>query len=139
MRRSRTHSRTRARRRIEPGFTLVEALAAMLILAVGLLGVAGLVTGTIRVNFSSTKITSATVVAKTQLEAVRNAGYASINSTNFPSSAATISMGGTSFSRTTAITDNSPATNMKTISVTVSWREANNFSPSLNFQTIVAK
>jgi type IV pilus assembly protein PilV len=125
--------------RSRDGFTLIEVLVALLILSVGLLGVAGLTAGIIRGDFFSRNITSATAIAQTQLEAVQNKGYLNANTTNFPSSAATVSMGGVNFSRTTTITDNSPAANMKTISVTVTWNEANNAARSVSLQTILAQ
>src|SRR5919106_2747684 len=101
------------------GFTLIEVLVTTLILTVGLLGTAGLTTGIIRGNFFSKNITSATMVAQTQLEAVQNKGYAGATTANFPTTATTVNMGNVNFSRSTTVTDNSPASNMKTVSVTV--------------------
>jgi type IV pilus assembly protein PilV len=121
------------------GFTLIEVLITMMILTIGLLGAAGLTTGIIWGNFFSKNITSGTVIAQTQLEAVQNKGYMNATTTNFPATAATVSMGGVSFNRTTTITDNSPASNMKTISVTVTWNEADNAARSVSLQTILAQ
>lgn len=121
------------------GFTLLELLAALLILTIGLLGTAGLTTGIIYGNFFSKNITSATLVAQTQLEGVQSKGYMGTTTTNFPATPATVGMGGVNFTRTTTITDNSPASNMKTISVTVSWNEANNAARSVTFQTILSQ
>jgi prepilin-type N-terminal cleavage/methylation domain-containing protein len=125
--------------RSEGAFTLIELLVAMLILSVGLLGTASLTIEIIRGNFFSKNITSATMIAQTQLEAVQNKGYANANTTTFPSSAQTVSMGNVNFSRTTTITNNSPASNMKTISVEVRWTEASNTIRSINLQTILAQ
>lgn len=121
------------------GFTLVEVLVTALILTVGLLGTLGLATGIIRGNFFSKNLTSATAIAQGQLEAVQNRGYVNATTTNFPAAAATVSMGGVNFSRTTTITDDSPSTNMKTISVTVTWNETNNAARSVSLQTILAQ
>lgn len=119
------------------GFTLLEVLFAIVILTIGLLGTAGLTTGIIRGNHFSKNITSATAAAQSQLESIKSAGYSNATATNFPNDSVT--MGGTNFTRTTTITSNSPAANMKTVSVTVSWTESNNTSRSLNLQTILAE
>lgn len=119
------------------GFTLLEVLVAIVILTIGLLGTAGLTTGVIRGNHYSKNITSATAAAQTQLESIKSSGYANATTTNFPSDA--VSMGGMTFTRTTTVTNSSPAANMKTVSVTVSWTESNNTSRSVNLQTILAE
>ncbi len=123
----------------QEGFTLIELLATMLLLTIGLLGTASLTTEIIRGNFFSKNITSGTVIAQTQLETVQNKGYTNATTTNFPTTPANVSMGGVNFTRTTTITANSPASNMKTISVTVTWNEANNAGRSVALQTILAQ
>ena len=120
------------------GFTLIEALVTALILTIGLLGTLSLTTGVIRGNFFSKNITSATAIAESQLEAIQNRGYLNATTANFPT-AATVTMNNVNFSRTTTITDNSPGTNMKTISVTVAWNETNNTARSVALQTILAQ
>lgn len=119
------------------GFTLLEVLVAIVILTIGLLGTAGLTTGVIRGNHYSKNITSATAAAQTQLESIKSSGYANATTTNFPGD--TVTMGGMTFTRTTTVTNSSPAANMKTVSVTVSWTESNNTSRSVNLQTILAE
>jgi Tfp pilus assembly protein PilV len=110
-----------------------------LILTIGLLGTLGLTVGVIRGNFFGKNITSATAIAESQLEAVQNRGYVNATTTNFPAAAVTVSMGNVSFARTTTITNNSPTSNMKTISVTVTWTETNNAARSVSLQTILAQ
>jgi type IV pilus assembly protein PilV len=127
--------------RKEGGFTLLELLVALTILSVGLLGTAALTTGIIRGNFFSKNITSATAVAQTTIEGAQRVGYTAVNayvtdSSNVPP---TVSMGGVSFSQSASVTNNSPASNMKTISVKVSWSEANNAARSVTLQTIVSQ
>lgn len=121
------------------GFTLIEVLVTALVLTAGLLGTLGLATGVIRGNFFSKNITSATAIAESQLEAVQNRGYVNATTTNFPAAAVTVSMGNVNFARTTTITADSPSSNMKTVSVTVTWNEANNAARSVSLQTILAQ
>ena len=119
------------------GFTLLEVLVAIVILTTGLLGTAGLTTGVIRGNHYSKNITSATAVAQTKLETIKSGGYSYATTANFPSD--TVVMGGTTFSRAITIANSSPAANMKTVSVTVTWTESNNTARSVNLQTILAE
>jgi type IV pilus assembly protein PilV len=121
------------------GFTLIEVLVTALLLTVGLLGTLGLTTGVIRGNFFSKNITSATAIAESQLEAVQNRGYVNATTANFPAAAVAVTMGNVNFARTTTIINDSPSANMKTISVTVTWTEANNAARSVSLQTILAQ
>jgi type IV pilus assembly protein PilV len=121
----------------QQGFTLIEVLVAVFILTIGLLGTAGLTTGIIRGNHYSKNITSATAAAQSQLESVKSSGYVNAVAANFPTD--TVSMGGMTFNRATTITSDSPAANMKTISVVVTWTESNNTTRSVTLQTILAE
>jgi len=123
----------------DQGFTLLEVLVTVVILSIGLLGTLGLTTGVIRGNFFSKNITSATAVAQSQLEEVQREGYENATATKFPATAQVVSMGGVTFDRVTMIANNSPAANMKTVSVTVNWYEANNTQRSITLQTILAQ
>jgi prepilin-type N-terminal cleavage/methylation domain-containing protein len=100
------------------GFTLLEVLVTMTLLTLGLLGVANLTTGIIKGNYYSKNVTSATLVAQQQIDQAQRVGYTNVNSLAGINS---ISMGGTSFTRATTVTNSSPATNMKTVVVSVSW------------------
>lgn len=123
--------------KFQSGFTLLEVMVAIVILTIGLLGTAGLTTGVVKGNHYSKNVTSATAAGQTKLEAVKSGGYTNATTANFPND--TVKMGGTSFTRTIAITNSSPAANMKTVSVTVSWSESNNTARSINLQTILAE
>jgi len=58
------------------GFTLIEVLIAIVILSVGLLGMASLTVGIINGNRFSNDLTTATTLAQDKMEDIRRAGYA---------------------------------------------------------------
>jgi prepilin-type N-terminal cleavage/methylation domain-containing protein len=117
----------------EKGFTLLEVLVAITILSIGLLGVASLTTGIIKGNLYSKNVTSATVVAQQTIEEIQRVGYASANTLV---GTATMSMGGFTFTRVTTISDATPAANMKTAKVTVSWNPG---GYSISLDTIISQ
>src|SRR5262249_20292234 len=112
----------------DSGFTLIEVLVAMVVLATGFLGIAGLTMGVIRGNLYSKNVTSATVVAEQMIEGVQRVGYANAATL---AGTDTVSMGGTDYTRVTTISNATPAANMKTVTVTVSWNSGG-YSVSLN-------
>jgi type IV pilus assembly protein PilV len=128
-----------ATRTSRKGFTLLEVLIAMTLLAVGLLGTLGLTTGVIRGNFFSKNVSTATVIAETQLEEVHRRGYTGANTTNFPTGSELVTMGGATFSRDTTITDNSPQANMKKVKVKVTWSEGAAGNKEVLLETILAQ
>lgn len=106
----------------------MEVLVAMTLLTVGLLGVTNLTIGVIKGNSYSKNVTSATIVARQQIEQALRVGYTDVNSL---AGNATVAMGGMNFTRATTVSNDSPAANMKTIAVSVSWNPGN-YSISLN-------
>lgn len=125
----------------QAGFTLIEVLVTGLLLTIGLLGTAGLTAGIIKGNYFSKNVTAATAIAKTQLEAIQNAGYTGATTTAFPSSPQSVKMAGVgvTFSRTTTIATDTPAANMKQITVLVQWNESNDTARSITLQTILSQ
>ena len=126
----------------EKGFTLLESFIAILLLTVGLLGTAALTTGVVRGNVGSRLLTNATAIAQSCLEENRRVGYASAGAV--PSGGtnsclignATVSVNGVSYTRNLAI--DSSVTNVKTLTVTVTWSEGSVGSKSLSMKTILA-
>lgn len=102
------------------GFSLIELMVSMVILAIGLLGLASLQGAAINGNQHGNTISLATVLAQDTIESVRNTAFDDITTTNFPASA-TID----NFTRSILIEDDTPLNELKRITVTVSWRKLN--------------
>jgi len=115
------------------GFTLLEILVASTVFSIGLLGMATLTTGIIKGNKFSKNMTTATTLAQDQMEDIIRAGYTGAsgkmenygNITEF-----------SQYKRVTVVDDNKPATDMKTVIVTVYW---DSDAHSVVLRTILAK
>lgn len=122
------------------GFTLIEVIVAIFFLMVALLGLLSLTTTVIKGNAISKMTTLATTLAKDKLENVKNQDYADITAaTDYLTSNGSVSesSSGAFYTRTCEVTENSPATNMKNIRVTVQW-QWNGASRSISTSTIVS-
>jgi len=112
------------------GFTLVELLVALTILAVGFLGVYSLGIGIIRANLSIDRLTTATTLAQDKLEQIRGLGYsAAASSTENYNSIATYPF----YKRVTSVQVGTPAVGMKTVIVTVYWNSDANSVALTNY------
>lgn len=67
------------------GFTLIEIMIAVFILTVALLSLASVTVMVIKGNSFSKGMTTATTLAKAQLETLKNADYTTIASTSYAS------------------------------------------------------
>jgi Tfp pilus assembly protein PilV len=124
------------RRRDRPrGFTLIEITIAIFLFVIALLGIVSTSVIVTKANSFSKTMTTATTLAKDKMEVLKNTDYDSLT-------------GGTEtvesiFTRTWVVTNNTPATDMKTIEVNVTWiwqAGANPDHPSfVNLRSIVAK
>ncbi len=114
----------------QKGFSLIEILIAMTILAIGLLALAGMQITAIQGNTFSSTTTDATTVAQDRLERLMALTYddADLNDGNHPpGSQAQVSgtqqIQGVNYSISWDVADNSPIPNAKTIDMTVTWTE----------------
>ncbi|MBW2075599.1 MAG: prepilin-type N-terminal cleavage/methylation domain-containing protein [Deltaproteobacteria bacterium] len=117
------------------GFTLLEMLIAITILAVGLLGMAGLQATAIKGNGFGIRNTEATALIEDKIEGYKNTPYASISAGETTES----NLGsGRIFTRVNTVQDNTPATDMKTITVQVSWTDLMG-THTVSFRTVVSE
>ncbi|MBW2558493.1 MAG: prepilin-type N-terminal cleavage/methylation domain-containing protein [Deltaproteobacteria bacterium] len=104
------------------GFTLIEIMIAMFVLAVGLLGAAGVATTVINGNAFSNKITTATTLAQDKMEEISNLGYSGTPSSDTTTTEDYNSITSyPTYKRVTGVVVNSPAAGMKTIEVVVAF------------------
>lgn len=57
------------------GFSLLEILITMVVLSIGLLAMASVSTGVMKSNIFSSKLTTATALAREKMEAIRGKGF----------------------------------------------------------------
>jgi type IV pilus assembly protein PilV len=109
------------------GFSLLEVMIGLLILAVGLLAVAGLTTMTIKTNAYGNHLTEASTFAQAKMEEFRSTQPAVGNGSDTVDSVT-----GVRFTRKWSVT---PDGEMKIIIVTVEWVDVT--SHSIELSTII--
>jgi type IV pilus modification protein PilV len=101
------------------GFTLIEILVGLVILAIGLLGIAGMQVTSVKGNFFSKNLTQASYVAQDRLEFLKNLP---ISNPIFQSTATyteeQVDISGQKFNRSYTITLNGT---LRRITYTVTW------------------
>lgn len=107
------------------GFTLIEVLVGLVILAIGLLAIAGMQLTSVKGNFFSSNLTQASVLAQDRLEILRNLPWADVNTFSEGTIPNTI------FTREYTV-NLVPGTTMKEIMVTVRWRDDTDHSVSFS-------
>jgi type IV pilus assembly protein PilV len=112
-------------RRQSQGFTLIEVMIALVILAGGLLALMTMQIVSIRANAFSSEMTYAGMLGQRRLEQVRNTAYDSLTpGTVTDIVAASDVTKGMSYTVETKVDDNTPATDMKTVTLTIKWKGA---------------
>lgn len=98
------------------GFTLVEIVVAIVLLAFGVLASASLTAALMRSNRGVTNRTRAVETLHLKVEDLQSLNYSEVASGND-----TATIGGVTFNRAWTVTPNSPAANLKSITFTVTW------------------
>ncbi len=104
--------RLRSRR----GFTLIEVVVAIVMLTFGVLASASLTAALMRSNRGVTNRTRAIETLRLKVEDLQSLRYSDIVNGND-----TETIGGITYSRAWTVTPNSPAANLKTVTLTVTW------------------
>lgn len=111
------------------GFTLIEVGAGLIILAIGILGIATMQIIATKSGYFSSNVTQATFFAQERLEYLKNLPYNDSNLSSGQHNEGTISE--TIFSRQCNIVEDT-GNPMKTITVTVQWVDRRNHSISIS-------
>jgi prepilin-type N-terminal cleavage/methylation domain-containing protein len=120
--------------RKQKGFTLIEVVAGLIILAIGLLAIGAMQITSTKGGYFSSNVTRATIFAQDKLEYLKNLSYSDSDLSDGLHNEGTIS--GTIFSRVVNVVEDA-GNSMKTITVTVQW--ADQRTHSISFSTIRAK
>ncbi len=115
------------------GFTLIEVMIAILILAVGMLAMAMLQVTAIRGGSFANQMTQASIYGQDKIEELKNATYASVTN----GSDTVTSGNGVIYTRNWTVATDSPYTGSKTVNLTVSWTGPQGNSHSIQFSTIL--
>ena len=104
------------------GFTLLEVMIAVFLLAVAIMGAASLTTSVIKSNSLSQTLTTATTLAKDKMEEQKAANFTALPTAGSPDYATAngtvqASASGSYYTRTWGVAGTDP----KTITVTVTW------------------
>ena len=120
----------------QKGFTLIEIMIAIFLLAVALLGLAAVTTSVIKGNSFSQTLTTATTLAKDKMEDLKGMSFNALPTgtlTDYATADGTLQTSATGSYYTRSW--NAPGTDTKTITVTVTW----SFNRTVQLQTIRAK
>ncbi len=104
----------------DKGFTLIEVLVSIVILALGLLSLATLASTVMHGNAFGKEMTVATTLAEERMEEVKRLGYANAETAAGTENYGTITNYG-DHRRVTSVSASTPAAGMKTVTVTVFW------------------
>lgn len=117
------------------GFTLIELLVAITVLSIGMVGLSRMTVSTVSVHTANERLANATALLQDRLERLKKSGYAGAATVSSTEGYGTIPQYST-YKRVTSVVVNSPATNMKTVTVTVSWQHDQH---TLSTSTILAE
>ncbi|MCX5885421.1 MAG: type IV pilus modification protein PilV [Proteobacteria bacterium] len=113
----------------EKGFTLVEVLIAVMVLAIAFLSMYQMQAMAVRGNETANQVTIATMLAQDKMEEIRNTNYDDVTNLNFPAENYGMVPNFPQFRREVAVTENG---RVKTVRVTVLWKVVRTFRVSVD-------
>ncbi len=121
------------------GFTLIEVMIAMAIIAIGIFGVMSLVITVMKGNTLSKRVTTATTIAQENMEDLKRIDYNNINLTvNFYSGSETTY--DIDYYRRVTVENNTPDINTRSITVDVYWDPpASSSAHNVEIKSIIAQ
>ncbi|OGP52541.1 MAG: type IV pilus modification protein PilV [Deltaproteobacteria bacterium RBG_13_52_11] len=118
------------------GFTLLEVMIALVILAIGLLGLASLQVMAIKGNSFGQQMTVASTMAQNQLEQLRRTPGTLANGNDIVTD-----QNGITYTRAWTVNVNQPQQGMNTVVITISWTgptgQGGDAIRSINIRTII--
>ena len=125
------------------GFSLIEALIAALIVAVGMLGLARLQGVTLANSSESRARTDALNLAQEKIEELRTfsnqATYDSLANGINANTESTMAGGGANFTRTWTITNCANSMNCKQVNVSVGWTDSSGVAQTVQLTSFITK
>lgn len=120
----------------ESGFTLLEVIISLTLLAIGMLALGALQAASVRGNGYAMNNTEGTALIEQKIEEYQSMPWGSLPSGDTTVVENNVGQGGR-FTRTSVFQDNTPITNTKTVTVSVAW--ADKASHSFSFSYILKK
>jgi type IV pilus assembly protein PilV len=106
----------------QSGFTLIEVMIALIILAVGLLALMTMQIVSIKANAFSSEMTYAAMLGQSKLEAVRNMNYDDVVAADPAAYSIDPTLTkGVKYTIERQVQNDTPATDMKTVTLIVNW------------------
>jgi len=113
------HLRNTIRR--QQGFTLIEVMIALVILAAGLLALMTMQIVSIKANAFSSEMTYASMLGQSRLEDLRNMGYDLVIAAGPDTLPVDATTKGIAYTVQRTVQNDIPATDMKTVTVKIDW------------------
>lgn len=121
----------------DQGYSLIETMAAITVMGVGVMAVALMQISAIQGNAYGMKLSEANALIEDRLETYKNMPYSQIKNNDDGTPVVENNLGKNGqYTRTSSIVENSPIQGVKTITVTVTWREGNR-QRSFSYRTII--